>query len=117
MREAEVPVVFLPSGKTVYVLGGTRLIEAAAGAGLALDLPCGGEGVCGKCRVVVRRGACEPGPVERETFTPEDLGRGLRLACQTTVCGPATVEVALDLGEVWLEGPAEEVFRGTWMAR
>ena len=51
MRETEVPVTFQPPEKTVYVLRGTRLLEAAAMAGLVLDSPCGGEGICGKCRV------------------------------------------------------------------
>ena len=54
MREAEVPVTFLPADRTVYVLEDTRLIEAAADAGIILDSPCGGEGICGKCRVQVK---------------------------------------------------------------
>ncbi|MBN2475796.1 MAG: DUF4445 domain-containing protein [Pirellulales bacterium] len=93
MREAEISVTFRPSGKTVYVLKGTRLLEAAAGADLVLDLPCGGEGICGKCRVVVSGGACEPTPAERRAFSDEQLRRGFRLACQSSVCGPMTVEV------------------------
>ena len=56
MREAEVPVTFLPADRTVYVLAGTRLIEAAAEAGIILDSPCGGEGICGKCRVRLEKG-------------------------------------------------------------
>jgi len=93
MREVEVPVTFQPQGKTVHVLEGTRLVEAAARAGIALDLPCGGEGVCGKCRVVVREGAGRPGPVERDVLTEEELRQGFRLACQSEVLGPTTVEV------------------------
>ena len=58
MREAEVPVTFLPADRTVYVLAGTRLIEAAAEAGIILDSPCGGEGICGKCRVRLEFGDC-----------------------------------------------------------
>jgi uncharacterized 2Fe-2S/4Fe-4S cluster protein (DUF4445 family) len=92
-RESEVRVVFQPLSKQVHVLEGTTLVEAAAGAGIALDLPCGGEGVCGKCRVIVRRGAGEPGAVERDALTPEELEQGYRLACQTSVDGPMTVEV------------------------
>lgn len=93
MREREVPVVFQPHGKTVYVLPGTALVEAAAGAGIALDLPCGGEGICGKCRVVVRRGAGAPNAAERNALGESELEKGTRLACQTTVAGPMSVEV------------------------
>jgi uncharacterized 2Fe-2S/4Fe-4S cluster protein (DUF4445 family) len=93
MRESEVPVTFHPPGKPVHVLQGTGLVEAAAGAGVALDLPCGGEGVCGKCRVVVRSGAGEPNAVEQDALTVDELQQGVRLACQTSVSGPMTVEV------------------------
>ena len=93
MHESEVPVTFQPLGKQARVLKGTRLMEAAAGAGIAIDLPCGGEGVCGKCRVVVRRGACPPNAVERSALTQEELEQGYRLACQSSVSGPMTVEI------------------------
>jgi len=92
-RESEVPVIFEPLGKRVYVLEGTKLMEAAAAAGIALDMPCGGEGVCGKCRVVVRSGAGEPNAVERNALTDEERARGVRLACQLSVSGPMTVEI------------------------
>ncbi len=93
MLEQEVPVTIEPSGKTAYVLQRTRLIEAVAGAGITLDAPCGGEGTCGKCRVIVRRGACPPSPVEQEHLDEEELAEGYRLACQTLVSGPTTVEI------------------------
>ncbi len=93
MREAEVPVTFLPAGRTVYVLEGTRLIEAAAEAGIILDSPCGGEGACGKCRVRLENPSAEPGRAEKIFFLPDELRRGLRLACQTEVHGPLTVFV------------------------
>jgi len=92
-RESEVPVIFEPPGKRVYVLAGTKLMEAVAGVGIALDMPCGGEGVCGKCRVVVRRGAGEPNTAERNALTDQELAQGVRLACQSRVLGPMTVEI------------------------
>ena len=93
MREHEVPVIFQPLGKTVHVLPGTRLMEAAASAGLTLDMPCGGEGLCNKCRVIVSQGVAGPGPIETQTIPAGELAQGCRLACQTTVLGPMTVEV------------------------
>lgn len=93
MRQPEVPVTFQPLGKTVHVLPGTRLVEAAAVAGLALDLPCGGQGSCGKCRVIVRRGVRAPNSVEESVFDAPSVAYGYRLACQSAVEGPTTVEV------------------------
>ena len=93
MREAEVAVTFEPSGRTVYVLEGTRLQEAAAGADIVLDQPCGGAGACGKCRLVLSGDLGRPTPAEVDFFSEEQLRAGFRLACQSAVCGPVTVEV------------------------
>ena len=93
MREAEVPVTFLPADRTVYVLAGTRLIEAAAEAGIILDSPCGGEGICGKCRVRLENPSIEPGRVEKVFFLPDEISQGFRLACQTEVRQAMTVFV------------------------
>jgi len=93
MLESEIPVTVSPPGKTLYVLPGTRLVEAVVAVELALDLPCGGEGTCGKCRVRITRGAGEPGPAERRAFTPEELDQGFRLACQVVVEAPLEVEI------------------------
>ncbi len=93
MRDPEVLVRFRPSGREAYVLPGTRLVEAAAEAGIVLEVPCGGEGLCGKCRVIVASGAGEPTAAERDWFSAEELQAGWRLACQSAVCGPMEVEI------------------------
>ena len=93
MPDVEVAVTFQPLGRTVFVLPGTWLVEAAALAGLAFEMPCGGEGICGKCRVVVRRGAGDPTEDERNHLTADELAAGARLACRTPVVGPMTVFV------------------------
>ena len=87
------PIPLHPQGKTVHVRPGTRLMEAAAEAQITLDLPCGGEGVCGKCRLVIRQGVSPPNAADRKAFDRHELDQGLRLACQTVVGGPMRVEV------------------------
>lgn len=91
--EQELPVTFHPGQRTVYVLPGTRLVEAAAVAGLPLEQPCGGAGKCGKCRVRVLEGASAPTSAEAKVLSAEELGCGTRLGCQTAVQRPMTVEV------------------------
>ncbi len=49
----ELKVLFQPSGRRVFVLPGTSLLEAAERAGIILQTPCGGKGTCGKCRVTI----------------------------------------------------------------
>jgi uncharacterized 2Fe-2S/4Fe-4S cluster protein (DUF4445 family) len=49
-------VMFLPDQREAEVDEGTSLFEAAEKAGVYLNSLCGGEGVCGKCRVQVTKG-------------------------------------------------------------
>ena len=74
MHEAEVPVTLQPLGKTVHVLKDTRFLECAILAGVALDYPCGGEGTCGKCRVIVRQGECPAGPADAACLAKRNSG-------------------------------------------
>ena len=93
MKPEEFPVTFQPGDKQVYVLAGTRLQEAATAADLVLDAPCGGEGTCGKCRVIVSQGAAPPTVEECNMLSKEELHAGCRLACQAIVGGPMHVLV------------------------
>ena len=91
-----IKVVFQPEGRVIHVLPGTSIIEAAGRADIVLETPCGGKGHCGKCRVQVVSGCPEPTEADRKAFTPEQLGAGMRLACQNHLTEPATVEIPQD---------------------
>lgn len=93
MSEVRVPIRLHPSGKTIQAAPGTLLLEVLADAGVVLDAPCGGEGLCGKCRVMVHKGADAPNAAEKKKLSDNDLKAGMRLACQTPVAGPLKVEV------------------------
>ena len=56
MKANEVKVTFQPFGRSVFVLPGTLLLEAAGRAGIILKTPCGGKRTCGKCKVKVCKG-------------------------------------------------------------
>ena len=86
-------VTFEPSGRAVTVLSGTKVLEAAAQAGLTVDTPCGGQAVCGKCMVRVVRGAGKPTTVEAKRFSAVELGQGWRLACQVQIDSAAVIHV------------------------
>lgn len=88
-----VRVTFQPQGRSVHVLPGTTVLEAAAGAGLAVDTPCGGQGTCGKCRVQFLSGACPPTAREKHQFHHREIEQGWRLACQSALCNDAAVRV------------------------
>jgi uncharacterized 2Fe-2S/4Fe-4S cluster protein (DUF4445 family) len=92
-KEVEFKITFQPSGRSVFVLPGTTLFEAAARAGLLLQSPCGGKGTCGKCRVRLTKGACEASSACRQFFSKAEIEQGWRLACQARVCNHSIVEI------------------------
>ncbi|MEK7270949.1 MAG: ASKHA domain-containing protein [Planctomycetota bacterium] len=84
-------VTFLPRGVRTAVEPGGSLLDAAAAAGVSLFAPCGGEGVCGECRVRVVEGA-----VEQEAsgaLSAAEIAAGWALACHSRVVGDVTVRV------------------------
>ena len=46
-------VRFPESGKSVTVKAGTTVLQAEIAAGMVPDAPCGGQGKCGKCRILL----------------------------------------------------------------
>ncbi len=93
VTDQQFKVTFQPSGRSVFVLHGTRMLEAAARAGLTIETPCGGVGACGKCRVQITQGACEPTAAEHGVLTDAELADGWRLACQSCICSSTMASI------------------------
>ncbi len=93
MSDQQVRVTFQPQGRSVTVMSGTKIVEAAARAGLTLETPCGGAGVCGKCRVQITSGAGEPSGHDRSKLTAAELEAGWRLSCQTAICRESIIHI------------------------
>lgn len=53
--------------------------------GIVFGAPCGGRGICGKCRVRFLAGAPEVTEKERERLDADELENGIRLACVARV--------------------------------
>ena len=70
---------------------GTLLSEAARQAGIDILMPCGGQGRCGRCAVIVEQGAVRRRSTQR--LSPEDVAAGYALACQTTVEGDVVIVI------------------------
>ena len=85
---------FLPHDSTISVEDGTSLIRAALEAGVHINASCGGEGVCGKCRVIIEQGEVQGGVTNR--VKAEDREKGIRLACQSTVKSDLTVRIPVE---------------------
>ncbi|MGO0123153.1 ASKHA domain-containing protein [Desulfothermobacter acidiphilus] len=84
-------VRFLPEGVAVEVPKGQTLLQAAARAGIILKGACGGEGVCGRCRVQVLEGRVTAPHNPR--LSEQERQEGWVLACQALPVGEVTVLV------------------------
>jgi len=84
-------VEFLPSGREAEVPVGALLSEAAQKAGVDINMPCGGQGRCGRCAVIVEDGTVRRLSTQR--LSPDDVAAGYALACQTTVEGDLVVTI------------------------
>ena len=94
----EVRVTFEPQGKTILVPRGITILEAARLAGIKIRSECGGQGLCGKCRILVRPvdATTKITDVERRWLTDSELKQGYRLACQAKVLENLVVIVPLE---------------------
>ncbi|MBI5895662.1 MAG: 2Fe-2S iron-sulfur cluster binding domain-containing protein, partial [Desulfobacterales bacterium] len=91
---SNVTVTFLPSNVAIEVPQGESVIRAAMAAGVHINASCGGDGVCGKCRVIIEAGPVEGEPSER--ISDEDRAKGYCLACKTFVQGDVSVRVPVE---------------------
>jgi len=78
-------VIFLPDEKEVEVAEGTTLLEAAEKADIYINSLCGGEGLCGECRLQVTKGKARADKNAIGFFSKEEIENGYVLACQTKV--------------------------------
>jgi len=84
---------FEPGNKAVAVPGGTMLSDAARLAGFDLNQPCGGQGRCGRCAVIVDDTHSAVRRLSTMHLSAEDVAAGYALACQTVIAGDAWITV------------------------
>jgi len=78
-------VTFMPDEESVEVEAGTRLMDAAERAGIHINSLCGGEGVCGRCKVKISNGNIHADKHSISLLSKEEITEGYVLACQTRV--------------------------------
>lgn len=93
MRE-KLKVFFSSLEKEVEVEEGENLLEIAKKAGVHLNNFCGGKGLCGKCKLIIRQGKIKSEP--SSLLTEEESQKGYILACQTVVYSNVKVDIPLE---------------------
>ena len=86
-----VRITFEPEGKSVEIRRGATLLEAARAAGVFVSSICGGDGICGRCRVRILTGKVDAEPTA--LLRREEIREGFVLACQTRVTEDVSVTV------------------------
>jgi uncharacterized 2Fe-2S/4Fe-4S cluster protein (DUF4445 family) len=84
-------VTFDAAEDPIRVPTGTLLTEAARLAGVEIMQPCGGQGRCGRCALIVTEGEVRRRSTLR--LTAEDVAEGYALACQSVVEGDVAIHV------------------------
>ncbi|GAF93800.1 unnamed protein product, partial [marine sediment metagenome] len=85
-------VKFSPEGKTAKVQAGETILEAARKANAYINSACGGDGICGKCKVIVKKGSVKSPATN--LLSRDEVQKGYVLACQAVVQSDLEIEVA-----------------------
>jgi uncharacterized 2Fe-2S/4Fe-4S cluster protein (DUF4445 family) len=88
-------VIFEPSGNRSNTYPGTSVLKAALHSGNTIRTECGGNGKCGKCRVIIKDQAniSKLTIHEKRHLASNEVDEGYRLACQSLIYGSTVVFV------------------------
>ncbi len=86
--------MFYPHNKSISAEDGDNLLRVAMEAGVHVNASCGGEGICGKCRVIIEDGAVEGGITEK--LSDDDIKKGYRQACLSNVISNLVVRIPVE---------------------
>lgn len=90
-------IEFEPVGLRLEAVEGQTVLEVAREIfkqSGGVNAPCGGKGLCGRCKVRLAEGKLmPPNENEKRLLGKEGLDKGYRLACQAVITGPAKLEI------------------------
>jgi uncharacterized 2Fe-2S/4Fe-4S cluster protein (DUF4445 family) len=90
-------VDFIPDDVKITAEEGENLLNVAANAGVYIHAYCGGEGVCGKCKVRIEQG--EVAATQATRLKSAEIEQGFRLACQSKVVSDLVVRIPETIGK------------------
>jgi len=87
-------VTLQPIGRRISVPVGSTILDATRLAGVELVTICGGEGVCGTCKIRLVEGQLsEISSNEECEFSSEEINDGFRLACQAEILSDVRIDI------------------------
>ena len=86
-----VKIILYPDKKIIEADTGSDLLDVIQKAGVDMNSDCAGEGVCGKCKVLVKSGQVQTPPTA--LLSREEVRQGYVLACKTKILTDLEVEI------------------------
>lgn len=106
-------VKFFPDNVETTAREGENLLELARKCNISINSVCGGDGVCGRCRVIIKKGKVKTEPSEH-LKRAEDIRLGYVLACLTSIIEDTEVEIPLESklgdGQILLGNEKERIY-------
>ena len=85
MGKKKIKINVEPIGKRIYLDKPVNGLDAVIDAGIGIRSECAGKGTCGKCRILILDKKNDPpNTQEKKILGPDEIERGIRLACQQT---------------------------------
>lgn len=91
MENSHYKIHFLPGEVTVEIEKGKTILDASYKGDLFINALCGGDGTCGKCKVILSSGRVDSMPTTH--VSQSDVEKGYVLACRTKVMGDLEVVI------------------------
>ncbi len=89
------------NGKPQSIVIGAKLSSV-----LSVNMPCGGHGKCGKCKVIASGALSALSETEQKYLTEQEITQGVRLACCVYIEGDCSVttKTTADHGQIMTDG-------------
>ncbi|MEA5385738.1 2Fe-2S iron-sulfur cluster-binding protein [Haloarculaceae archaeon H-GB2-1] len=94
----ESKVTYHPWEKTTELEEGITLLDGADDVGISIESLCGGEGLCGTCKVIIDEGEEHLSPVteaDERVLSDSQLEDGYRLSCRCKVQNGGEIETTV----------------------
>ena len=85
--------------KVLDAISGKTLFETLGENDIKLPTICGGQGMCGCCRITVTKGGGQANAAEKGHLNEQQVAAGVRLACQVRVDGDMAIWVPEEILE------------------
>lgn len=93
-------IIFKQRAGCISCSDGDNLMQVLLDAGIFVDNPCSGKGLCGKCKVRVLSGnPSVMSDTEKKLLKQEEIVSGVRLSCLTEVSGHMEIELLQKEGQ------------------